>query len=84
MKLEETKAANAVDCLELVEASPEDIQEAGLCAGYCGPFNLPLDITFVVDNELKDEIGLVCGANEENYHFTGTDLSSLKDVKYLI
>ena len=81
-ELEETKAANAVDCLELVDASEEDIKEAKLCAGYCGPFNLPSDITFVIDNELKDEVGLVCGANEENYHFTGTDLTSLENANY--
>ena len=81
-ELEETKAANAADCLELEDASEDELKEAGLCAGYCGPFNLPENITFIVDNELKDEVGLVCGANEENYHFTGTDLSTLKDVKY--
>lgn len=81
-ELEETKATNAVDCLELVDASEEDIEKAGLCAGYCGPFNLPSDVKFIVDNELKDEVGLVCGANEENYHFTGTDLTTLKDVNY--
>ncbi len=81
-ELEETKAANAISCLELLDANEEDVKEAGLCAGYCGPFNLPKNITFVVDNELKDEVGLVCGANEENYHFTGTDLSTLKDVNY--
>ncbi|PLY08843.1 MAG: proline--tRNA ligase [Arcobacter sp.] len=81
-ELEETKAANAVDCLELEDASEEDILTTGLCAGYCGPFGLPEGIKFVIDNELKDEVGLVCGANEENYHFTGTDLTTLKDVKY--
>jgi len=81
-ELEETKASNAVDCLELVDATEDEIKEAGLCAGYCGPFNLPENITFVVDSELKDEAGLVCGANEENYHYTGTDLTTLKDVKY--
>ncbi len=81
-ELEETKATNAVDCLELVDASEDEIKEAGLCAGYCGPFGLPENITFVVDSELKNEIGLVCGANEENYHYTGTDLTTLKDVKY--
>lgn len=81
-ELEETKAANAVDCLELVDALPEDLKEAGLCAGYCGPFDLPENVTFIVDNELKDEVGLICGANEEDYHFTRTDLSSLENVKY--
>jgi len=81
-ELEETKACNAVEALELVDANEEDLIEASLVSGYCGPFNLPSDVTFIVDKEIKDEVGLVCGANEVNFHFTGTDLSTLKDVKY--
>ncbi|MFX4233114.1 proline--tRNA ligase [Aliarcobacter butzleri] len=81
-ELEETKACNAVNALELIDASEDDIKEAGLVAGYCGIFNLPSNINFIVDLELKDEIGLACGANEEDYHFVNTDLSALKDVKY--
>ncbi|MFY4841122.1 proline--tRNA ligase [Aliarcobacter butzleri] len=81
-ELEETKACNAVNALELIDASEDDIKEAGLVAGYCGPFNLPSNINFIVDLELKDEIGLACGANEEDYHLVNTDLSTLKDVKY--
>ncbi len=81
-ELEETKATNAVNALELVDASEEDIQNAGLKAGYVGMFGLPKGIVFVVDNELKDEDNLICGANEENYHLTGVDLKDLSDVKY--
>ncbi|MGB7401384.1 MAG: proline--tRNA ligase [Arcobacter sp.] len=81
-ELEETKAANAVDALELIEANEEDVLSAGLIAGFCGPFNLPENLTYVIDSELKDEVGLVCGANEVDYHFTGTDLTTLKDAKY--
>jgi len=81
-ELEETKACNAVNALELTDATEDDIKEAGLVAGYCGPFNLPSNINFVVDLELKDEVGLACGANEEHYHLINTDLSTLKDVKY--
>lgn len=81
-ELEETKACNAVNALELIDASEDDIKEAGLVAGYCGLFNLPSNINFIVDLELKDEIGLACGANEEDYHLVNTDLSTLKDVKY--
>ncbi|PZP13899.1 MAG: proline--tRNA ligase [Aliarcobacter butzleri] len=81
-ELEETKACNAVNALELIDASEDDIKEAGLVAGYCGVFNLPSNINFIVDLELKDEIGLACGANEEDYHLVNTDLSTLKDVKY--
>ncbi len=81
-ELEETKACNAVNALELIDASEDDIKEAGLVAGYCGLFNLPSNINFIIDLELKDEIGLACGANEEDYHLINTDLSTLKDVKY--
>lgn len=81
-ELEETKACNAVNALELIDASEDDIKEARLVAGYCGPFNLPSKINFIIDLELKDEIGLACGANEEHYHLINTDLSTLKDVKY--
>ena len=81
-ELEETKACNAVNALELIDASEDDIKEAGLVAGYCGVFNLPSYINFIIDLELKDEIGLACGANEEDYHLVNTDLSTLKDAKY--
>ncbi|MDD3054707.1 MAG: proline--tRNA ligase [Aliarcobacter sp.] len=81
-ELEETKASNSVNALELDEISENEIIEAGLVAGYCGPFDLPSNITFVIDNEIKDAKGMVCGANEINYHLINTDLSTLKDVKY--
>ncbi|MCG3668761.1 proline--tRNA ligase [Aliarcobacter butzleri] len=81
-ELEETKACNAVNALELIDTSEDDIKEAGLVAGYCGVFNLPSNINFIIDLELKGEIGLACGANEEDYHLVNNDLSTLKDVKY--
>jgi prolyl-tRNA synthetase len=81
-ELEETKACNAVDALELADISEEELKEAGLTPGYCGPFNLPADTTFVLDNELENEVGLACGANEDHYHFVNTDLSLLTDAKY--
>ncbi len=81
--LEETKALNAVAALELSDANEEEIKEVGLCAGYCGPFDLPKDITYFLDSELENELGLSCGANEIDYHFINTDLASLKDAKYV-
>lgn len=81
-ELEETKACNAINALELIDASEEDINDAGLIAGYCGPFHLPSNINFVIDLEIKDELGLVCGANEEHYHLINTDLSTLENAKY--
>ena len=81
-ELEETKASNSVNALELDEASENEIIEAGLVAGYCGPFGLPSKIAFVIDSEIKDAKGMACGANEINYHLINTDLSILENAKY--
>ena len=80
-ELEETKACNVVNALELVDADEEDIKNAGLTAGYVGPFGLG-DIKFIIDNELKNNTNMVCGANEENFHLTGQDLSTLQNAVY--
>ena len=81
-ELEETKACNAVNALELADISEDELKDLGLTPGYCGPFNLPTGIKSIIDNELKNEVGLACGANEEHYHFVNTDLSLIKDVIY--
>lgn len=81
-ELEETKASNSVNALELDEASENEIIEAGLVAGYCGPFGLPSKIAFVIDSEIKDAKGMACEANEINYHLINTDLSILENAKY--
>ncbi len=81
-ELEETKACNAVDALEIEDASEEEVSNAGLCAGYCGIVNLPENIKVFVDNELKEDNNLVCGANEENYHLKGVDLTSMENIVY--
>ncbi len=76
--LEETKALNSVNALELVEADEEDIKNAGLCAGFCGIIDLPKDVLVVCDEELKDDTNVVCGANEVDYHLKGVDLTALE------
>jgi len=81
-ELEETKACNAVNALELEDANDEDLVKAGLVAGYCGIVGLPENIQVVIDNELKDDNNLVCGANEENYHYKGVDLTSMENLVF--
>ncbi len=80
--LQETKAQNACEALELVEANEEEIKNAGLVAGSCGPFGLPEDINFFIDSELKDEKNLICGANEHEYHNIGMSMVNFNDNRY--
>lgn len=81
-ELEETKACNAAAALELEDASEEEVRNAGLVPGYCGIVGLPANIKVFVDEELKEDNNLVCGANEENYHYKGVDLTSMPNLKF--
>lgn len=75
--LEETKACNSVKANEIIDVSGEEIYDVGLCAGFVGPFGLQ-NIKFVIDKELQNESGLVCGANEIDYHMSGISLVNIE------
>lgn len=48
-------------------------KDCGLNAGYIGPVNLNItgDYTVIYDKSLQGTNNLSCGANEEEYHYTG-------------
>ncbi len=81
-ELEETKACNSVNALELEDATEDDIKAVGLVAGYVGLVDLPENITYKIDNELKDTHDMVCGANEVNYHLCGVDVCCKEEDIY--
>lgn len=67
--LEETKACNSVNALELVDTTDEDLENAKFNVGYVGVVGLPDGIKFVIDSELEQSNSvLITGANEDNYH----------------
>jgi len=79
--LQEVKAINAAAALELCDASAEEISKAGLVAGFCGPVGLE-NVKFFIDNELKEEKNLICGANEPSYHHVGVSMFNFKPERY--
>ncbi|MDR2100546.1 MAG: proline--tRNA ligase [Campylobacteraceae bacterium] len=80
-ELQEIKAKNAANALELVEANAEDLKNAGIVVGFCGPIGLE-NVQFFIDNELKEEKNLICGANEQNYHYVGVSMFNFKSERY--
>lgn len=80
LEINETKVTNFLGC----EIHPAIItEECGLNAGFIGPWNLNGDFTVLYDNSLKGINNLVCGANEEGYHYTGLDMErDLPDAEY--
>lgn len=74
LDINETKVTNFLGC----DIHPAVItEECGLNAGYIGPVNLKVNGEFTVlyDNSLLNTNNLSCGANKNEYHFTGLDLS---------
>ncbi|MGH1600658.1 proline--tRNA ligase [Campylobacter majalis] len=80
-ELQDVKALNACGALELVDADENDVKDAGLVAGFCGPVGLS-GVDFYIDNELKNANNMICGANEIDYHYVGVSVSSFNDDRF--
>lgn len=79
--LQEVKALNATEALEIVDVSEEELKEIGIIPGFIGPLDQD-KAKHVIDCELKNAPNMVCGANEQDYHYVGVDMKVLEDVAY--
>jgi len=79
--LQEVKAVNAAEALDIEDVSEEELQELGLIPGFIGPLDQD-KAKHVIDNELKNATNMVCGANEKDNHFIGVDLGIISDIAY--
>ncbi len=75
--LQEVKAQNVLNALELVDLSQEELEKAGLVAGFIGLGGL--ECKYFVDESLKEREPMICGANKKDYHYVGF---SFKDKEY--
>ena len=75
LDVNETKLTNLLGC----DVHPATVDEkSGIAAGCTGPVNFTAKATLLFDNSLKGAKNLICGANEDGYHYTG--LSMQRDV----
>jgi prolyl-tRNA synthetase len=82
--LEETKALNSVSANELVDLSEDDLKRLGIAAGYIGiDFSHP-EVLCVTDNELKNETGMIGGANRDGLHIGGVEVGENRAFADLI
>ncbi len=79
--LQEVKALNATDALDIVDVDEDELREIGLTPGFIGPLDQD-KVKHVIDTDLKDATNMICGANEQDYHFVGVALGVLSDVAY--
>ena len=78
--LQEVKALNAVEALEIVDISDDELLEAGIVAGFIGPHIEGFKI--VADSELENSKNMICGANEKDYHIVGFDFVAMENIIY--
>lgn len=81
-ELQEAKAKNACGALDFEDASNDEVQNAGLVAGFCGPAGLPENIDFYIDKELENNTQMICGANEKDYHIVGFKVINFKSDRF--
>ncbi len=79
--LQEVKAVNATEALDIVDVTEEELREIGLEPGFIGPLDQD-KAKHVIDSDLIDAAGMICGANEADNHFVGVNLKILSDVAY--
>ncbi len=75
-ELQEVKAVNAAGASDIEDVSQEELEALGLKVGFIGPLEQD-KAKHVIDNDLKDAIHMVCGANEIDNHFVNVDMSIL-------
>jgi len=79
--LQEVKAINATDALDMEDVSEDELNELGIVPGFIGPLDQN-KAKHVIDTDLKNATNMICGANEKDYHFVGVDLGIISEVAY--
>jgi len=73
--MNEVKAAKVpgLDGTYRFASLPEIEEHFGCKPGYLGPLHLKSPVKLVVDREVAAMSDWICGANEQNFHFTGVN-----------
>jgi len=69
IKLVNTLQRSGLSASDLHMATPEELAQAGIIAGFTSPINKSKDILIIADLSLKTGHNFVAGANRVDYHF---------------
>ena len=68
LEVNETKLANALDATELRMAEHEEVEKAGIVAGYASPVGQAGNHRTIADDSISLGSNFVAGANKAGYH----------------
>ena len=80
-ELQEVKALNATEALDIVDVTEDELKEIGIVPGFIGPLDQD-KAKHVIDSDLLNAKNMICGANELDYHYVGVDLAVISEVAY--
>ncbi len=80
-ELQEVKALNAANALELVDVNEEELEKVGLVPGFIGFVRLN-GVDFYIDHELENETNMIIGANKKDYHLVGINVVNLNKERF--
>jgi prolyl-tRNA synthetase len=75
-EIEEVKLKNNLGVENLEFATPEQIESIGSVAGFVGALNLR-NVIIVADNDIKNMVNFVIGANKTDYHYINANIEDL-------
>ena len=72
LAVNEAKLRHLLDVPEIRLAADQELEAAGIVAGYASPVGLD-GVTIVVDDSVESSTNLVAGANTPNFHMTNVN-----------
>lgn len=76
-EIEEVKLQNTVGAISMEMATAEQIESIGSVAGFVGAIGLK-NVKVVADNDIKNMVNFVIGANKTDYHYINANLEDLE------
>jgi prolyl-tRNA synthetase len=80
LEVNEAKLARLIGVPELRLATPEEVDEAGITAGYASPVGFEGAVRVVADQSIQHGSNFVAGANKEGYHLRNVNYPRDFDV----
>ncbi|HYL42625.1 MAG TPA: proline--tRNA ligase [Ktedonobacteraceae bacterium] len=78
VKLTNTLYHHGVNAADLHLATPEELAQAGIVAGYTSPLSQDTQVLIVADPSLRLGNNFVAGANKANYHVKNVNLRDFR------
>ncbi len=73
LEVNEAKLSGALGGVELHPSTDEELEEAGIVAGYASPVGVD-GLRVIADDSIQTRVNYVAGANEPGYHFKNVNV----------